>query len=415
MKKVLKSKFFKSYGYSLILLSSIIIGFIIGLIFKEKANILKPLGDLFVNLMFTIVVPLVFFTISSSIAGMQNMKRLGKIISSMFLVFISTGVVAAILILVIVKMFPPASGVNIPLNGQTQINSFNNFSQIISTFTVSDFHELLSKKNMLPLIIFSIFFGFSVNVVKEKGRAVAQFLDSMSNIFLQLVKYIMYIAPIGLMAYFASLVGEYGKELIGSYSKAMLIYYPLCFFYLLVFFPIYAYIAAGKKGVLSLKHIFAPAVSALATGSSIATIPLNIESCEEIGVPNDISNIVVPIGATTHMDGTVISSILKISFLFGVFNIPFTGLSNYITALFLSIAGGVVMSGIPGGGLIGEMLIVSTYGFPPEAFPIIATIGYLVDPPATMINASGDTVTSMLVARIVEGKNWLLKKGEKNV
>lgn len=268
---------------------------------------------------------------------------------------------------------------------------------------------------MLPLIIFTIFFGFCVNAIGESGKVISNFLSALSKTLLKMIGYIMYYAPIGLGAYFAALVGEYGKELIGSYTKAMLIYYPLCILYILIFFPIYAYISGGKEGVKSLKYVLSPAVTAIATQSSIATLPVNIEACENIGVPKDVSDIVLPIGATAHMDGTVIGTILKISFLFGVFNIPFTGISTYFTAILLSIAGGVVMSGIPGGGLIGEMLIVSIYGFPPEAFPIVATIGYLIDPPATMINAAGDTVASMLVARMVEGKNWLLKKGEKNV
>ena len=127
-------------------------------------------------------------------------------------------------------------------------------------------------------------------------------------------------------------------------------------------------------------------------------------------VPKDIREIVLPIGATMHMDGTALSSILKISFLFGIFNQNFSGIGTYITAVLISVLGGVVMSGVPGGGLIGEMLIVTIYGFPPEAFPIVATIGFLVDPPATMVNASGDAVASMMVARIVEGKDWLSKR-----
>ena len=110
------------------------------------------------------------------------------------------------------------------------------------------------------------------------------------------------------------------------------------------------------------------------------------------------------------MDWTVLSSVLKISLLFGIFQVPFTVVGTYVSALFLSIAGGVVMSGVPGWGLIGEMFIVAMYGFPAEAFPIIATIGYLVDPFATMVNASGDTIASMLVTRVVEGKDWVNKK-----
>ncbi|ACZ00645.1 dicarboxylate/amino acid:cation symporter [Streptobacillus moniliformis] len=410
-----KKSIWKSYRFSIILILSIIIGSLIGAIFGEKAMVLKPFGDLFINLMFTIVVPLVFATIASSISNMSNMKRLGKIIRSMLVVFVVTGLIASVIILFVVKMFPPADGVNIVVNEVAELKTISTGDQIVKTFTVTDFTELISRRNMLPLIIFTIFFGFCVNAIGESGKVISNFLSALSKTLLKMIGYIMYYAPIGLGAYFAALVGEYGKELIGSYTKAMLIYYPLCILYILIFFPIYAYISGGKEGVKSLKYVLSPAVTAIATQSSIATLPVNIEACENIGVPKDVSDIVLPIGATAHMDGTVIGTILKISFLFGVFNIPFTGISTYFTAILLSIAGGVVMSGIPGGGLIGEMLIVSIYGFPPEAFPIVATIGYLIDPPATMINAAGDTVASMLVARMVEGKNWLLKKGEKNV
>jgi Na+/H+-dicarboxylate symporter len=148
----------------------------------------------------------------------------------------------------------------------------------------------------------------------------------------------------------------------------------------------------------------------VATQSSIATLPVNLEATKKMGVPKDIREIVLPIGATMHMDGTCLSSILKISFMFGIFDIPFEGIGTYVSAIILSVLGGVVMSGVPGGGLIGEMLIVNMYGFPAEAFPIIATIGYLVDPPATMVNASGDAVASMMVTRLVEGKDWMKKK-----
>lgn len=217
----------------------------------------------------------------------------------------------------------------------------------------------------------------------------------------------MYYAPIGLGAYFAALVGEHGKELLGSYARAIAVYYPLCLVYMFTAFPVYGYIAAGKEGIRALKHVISPAITAVATQSSIATLPVNLEACKKIGVPKDIREIVLPIGATAHMDGTVLSTILKISFLFGIFQIPFEGMGTYLSALALSVVGGVVMSGVPGGGLIGEMLIVTMYGFPAEAFPIIATIGYLVDPFATMINASGDTMASMLVTRAVEGKDWI--------
>ena len=405
-----KKTFWENYRFSIILLGSIILGSILGGVMKDKASLFKPFGDLFINAMFTIVVPLVFVTISSSVAGMSNMKRLGNILKSLLLVFFSTGFVASIIIIIIVLIYPPAQGISLNLPPAEALKPFQTGDQIVAAITVTDFPELISRKNMLPLIIFSIVFGICTNMIGEKGKVIARGLDALSEVFLKIVGLLMYYAPIGLGAYFAALIGEHGKELLGSYARAMAVYYPLCLVYMFTAFPLYAWISGGMEGVRRLKYVVSPAVTAVATQSSIATLPVNLEACEKIGVPKDIREIILPIGATAHMDGTVLSSILKISFLFGIFQVPFEGAGTYASALLLSIAGGVVMSGVPGGGLIGEMFIVTMYGFPAEAFPIIATIGYLVDPFATMINASGDTIASMLVTRVVEGKDWLKKQ-----
>ena len=402
-----KQSIWEAYKFSILLIGAILIGSLIGIHFGEAAVKLKPLGDLFINGMFMIVVPLVFITISSSIAGMNDMNRLGKIMKNLFLIFVGTGIVAFFYVFVVVKIFPPAAGVALEMPAAEALKPFQTGDQIVKAITVTDFPELISRKNMLPLIIFSIVFGICVNMIGEKGRAIAQGLEALSEVFLKMIGLLMYYAPIGLGAYFAALVGEHGKELLGSYARAIAVYYPLCLVYMFTAFPVYAYISAGKEGIRALKHVISPAITAVATQSSIATLPVNLEACKKIGVPKDIREIVLPIGATAHMDGTVLSTISKITLLFGIFQIPFEGMGTYLSALALSVVGGVVMSGVPGGGLIGEMLIVTMYGFPAEAFPIIATIGYLVDPFATMINASGDTMASMLVTRAVEGKDWI--------
>jgi Na+/H+-dicarboxylate symporter len=400
----------RSYRFPIILLTGIIIGSIIGLVFGERAKVLAPLGDLFINMMFTAVVPLVFLSISSAVGSMMNMKRLGRILGSMFAVFIVTGAIAAVLIIVVVKAFPPAQGVNIVMEAAT-LDEISLGDALVNAFTVSDFPLLLSRSNMLPLIVFSILFGFSVSLVGGEDNKVAQALDMLNKVMMKMIGIIMLYAPIGLGAYFAALIAEYGPQLLGAYLRSMAIYYPLCIAYFFVAFFAYSYWAGGKEGSrIFFRNILSPAVTSLATCSSIATLPVNLTATEKMNVPKDIREIVLPIGATMHMDGTALSSILKIAFLFGIFGQDFSGIGTYVTAVLIAVLGGVVMSGVPGGGLIGEMLIVTIYGFPPEAFPIVATIGFLVDPPATMINASGDAVASMMVTRIVEGKNWLNQK-----
>ena len=407
-----KSTVWKSYRFPLMLLGSIILGCIVGALLGEQAGMLAPLGNVFINAMFTVVVPMVFVSIASAVGNMSNMRRLGKILGSTLVTFIVTGIIAGTIMIVAVKLFPP---VLTPFEvAAEEVGEPKTVGELIVSFlTVSDFPQLFSRSNMLPLIVASIIFGFGVSACGGSECAVGRLLNNLSDIVMKIVNILMYYAPIGLFAFFASLIGEFGPTLIGNFGRAMLLYYPLCVLYFFIAFPLYARFAGGRGAARKLfRHILKPAVTSLGTCSSIATIPANMEAAEEIGIPRDVSDIVLPLGATMHMDGSVFSAILKISFLFGFFGMPFDGIGTYVTALMVAIVSGIAMSGVAGGGFVGEMVIVSLF-FPEQmgiAFPVIATIGALVDPPATCINSSGDTVASMIVARFVEGRDWFQKK-----
>jgi Na+/H+-dicarboxylate symporter len=344
--------FLRSYGFSILLISSLLVGAFLGIVFKQDAAVLKPLGDIFLNLLFTTIVPLVFFSISSTVAGMTNVRRLGKIMSAMILVFVITGLIASLVMMISVIYYPPAAG--------------------------------------------------------ERGSAFFSFLSSGSAVMTKVIAFVMYYAPFGLCAYFAYLVGVFGPQLLGSYARAMILYYPTAILYFFIAFTVYVFMAGKNEGVRRFwRNIIPPSLIALATGSSIATIPANLQAADKTGVPKDISEFIIPIGATLHMEGSCMAAVLKIAFLFGIFNMSFSGMETILTALAIALVTGVVVSGIPGGGTIGELLIISFYGFPPEAFPIITMIGTLVDAPVTMVNAVGDNVSSIQVARILGGKNWL--------
>lgn len=409
-----KSSLWQQYKLLILLLGGIAIGSIIGVVSPSLGQTLKPVGQIFLNLMFTIVVPLVFVSIASAVGSMANMKRLGKILGSTIFSFLATGAIAGVCVLVWVNLFSPSAGTNIQM-GTSEMGEMQSVSDmIVGSLTVDDFSGLLSKDHMLPLIIFAILFGFCVSACGGDESPVGKLLANLNEVIMKFIGLIMAIAPIGLGAYFANLVAEYGPQIIGDYGRSMVVYYPLCLLYVVVFFPLYAFFAAGKLGVKRmLKYIFTPAVTAFATQSSAATLPVNKETCDKIGVPKDVSDLVLPMGCTMHMDGSVLSSITKIAFLFGVFNMSFTGASTYAMAIVVAILSAFVLSGAPGGGLVGEMLIVSMFGFPAEAFPLIATLGFLFDPAATCLNASGDTIASMMVARMVEGKDWLVKAVKK--
>ncbi len=398
----------KSYRFPLLLTGSILVGCLAGLLLGKKALLLKPLGDLFLNAMFVLVVPLVFFTVAASVAGMVSPGRLRRVMAAMMTVFLLTGILAALVMIGAVRLFPPVHGaepVLFPVQTPQQVDTATRFVQSV---TVDDFPQLLSKNHMLPLILFSILFGVVLLRRGEQTTAIINAVSTLADTMIAMVELLMYYAPIGLGAYFAALIGDFGPKLLGSYMKTVGLFYLVALVYFFFAFSAYSWLAGGKAGFRRFwRHIPATALTALATSSSTATLPVNLTAAERIGIPADIRRMVLPIGATIHMEGSCLSGVLKIAFLFSVFDIPFTGLSIWMTAVAVSVLGGIALSGVPGGGLVGEMLIVSFFGFPPESFPIIATLGFLVDPASTMLNACGDSCSAMLVARWLEGRDWL--------
>ena len=413
----------RNYAFLAIMLGSMILGSIVGwmwpqvkdandVVIDTGATVLKPLGTLFINMMFCIVVPMVFASISGSIATMKSRKRAGKIMGTTILTFIITGAIAAAIMIVIMKIIPPVLQPWSDLAAGTVEDPISIPDLIVNFFTVGDFSALLSRSAMLPLIVFAILFGFGVNLGPGPDSPVATLLTSISDAMMKVVQIVTYYAPIAFFGFFADLVATYGSQITENYVRALGVYYPLCLIYIFTAFPLFAWFGGGKGAVgLMFRNIARPAITSLGTCSSVATIPTNMEVAESSGISKDVSEIVLPLGATMHMDGSCFSCVLKIAFLFGVFGKPFDNIGDFILIILVAVLSSVGMSGVPGGGYIGEFIMCSIF-FPTQlevAYPIAITIGNLVDPPATMINSTGDYVVSFIVSRFVDGKDWLQK------
>ncbi|PTS99763.1 sodium:proton antiporter [Pedobacter sp. HMWF019] len=401
------NNFFKNYKGIIFLLIGILIGSIVGLIFGKKVEILKPIGDIFLNFLFTAVIPLVFFAISSAIAGLSSTNKLGRMMGIMSAVFLATILISASITILAVHIFPIHEHVKvIPLTETIEKKPFG--EQLTKLFTTGEFYELLSRKSMLAMIIFSVLIGFSTLHAGEKGAAFARFLHAGNEVFKNVFILIMKLGPIGLGAYFAYQVGVFGPQLFGTYARSLGLYYGVGAFYFVFIFSLYAFVAGGIKGLKRFwPNNIIPSATALGTCSSIATIPANMEGCKNIGIPDYITNVTVPLGATLHKDGSSISSIVKMAVVFAMFGKSFNSPDVILLALGMTVLVSIVEGGIPNGGYVGELLFISAYGFPPEALPPAMIIGTLVDPMATLLNATGDNVAAMLIARFTEGKNWL--------
>ncbi len=406
--EVKKINFLQSYSSILWLLGGIIIGSIFGLVFGEDVLIIKPLGDIFLNLLFTAIIPLIFFTIGSSIANLERTEKLGKLFVIMILVFLATILISGIVMICAVYLFPIHQDIAITKIPFEKIESGSAGDQIAKLLTANDFFELLSRKSMLALIIFSFLIGFATLQSGEKGNAFKSFLDSGNEVMKQLLNIIMKSAPIGLGAYFAYQVGVFGPQLLGVYAKPMAVYYAACIFYFFIFFSLYALVAGGKRAFnVFWSNNITPSLTAVGTCSSIATIPANLDAAEKMGIPAHVRNLVIPLGAPLHKDGSSMSSILKITFLFAMFGKDFTEPSTILLALGITVIVSIVEGGIPNGGYIGEILAITVYGFPMEqALPVAMILGTLVDPIATLLNANGDVICSMMVSRFSEKTKW---------
>lgn len=404
-------KIWKNYKSTIILLLSIIIGTIIGLIFKEKACVLSPLGDIFLNLMFVVIVPLIFLTITSSIIKMENPKRLGKIMITILIVFAVMSIIAALI--------GVASSYTIKLIDSKDINNLTNLlnqdaaiseevnilQKTANLLTVNDFYKILSKDNIIAILVFSIIFGFAIRKSKDKGKKVSELILSLNEVVINIVNIIMYYAPIGLGCFIATLIGSYGSVIAIGFLKTFIVYTIVCLFIYVFVYSAYVILVSGKKGLKAYwKNILSPSTTALATCSSAATIPINIKYTKEMGVPSDIAETTIPMGTSFHKDGSVVGSAFKIMFLIYLFGKNI----NILTILGVSLLSTLLITAVPiGGGTISEMFILQILGFPSSALPILSIIATIIDAPATVLNVVGDSCSSLIVARIIDGKNFL--------
>lgn len=419
MKKSSFKEILKNYKMTFILLLSIVLGAVIGMIFKEDAAVLSPLGDLFLNLLFVVIVPLIFLTITTSIAKMKQPKRLSKIIRSIVIVFVVTSLVSVFIGIgatSFTKLVDPEDGEAIleTLSEEEEVEEeeLSILDRTVQVISVNDFSKLLTKDSVIAIVIFSIMFGVAMRMAKEKADPLLDVLMSANEVVMKLIQIIMYYAPIGICCYFASLVGTFGSALAVGYAKTFIIYTVVVILFYFIMYTVYAFIAGGKKGIVVFwKNIVPPTATSLATCSSAACIPVNMDAAKRIGVSNDIAETTIPLGTSFHKDGTIIGSVFKIMFLVCLFAIDPASTPGMLEIIGIALVANLLITAVPiGGGTISEMMIITMLGYPVAALPLLTMVATIIDAPATMLNVVGDTSSSMLVSRMVDGKDWMDKK-----
>ncbi len=407
----------KNYKKTILLVLGLIIGAIVGVVAGEKAKYLAPFGDIFINLLLVIIVPLLFLTITTSIARIKQPKRLGKVLVTIFISFIVTSLIAVLVGIgttYSTKLVNPndtdAIRENLaeeePATEEEEETGFLLYAnRTVETVTVGDFSGVLTRSNIVAIIVFSILVGLAIHFVGKEAEPFLGVLEAANKVVLKFIDIIFLYAPIGLGCYFAALVGTFGNEIAVGFGKTFIVYTVVALVFYFVVYSLYAFIAGGAKGFKAFWANILPATAtAISTCSSAASIPVNTDCAKKIGVSNDIAETMIPLGTSFHKDGSVIGSVFKAMFLVYLF-----GTNPSVWAILgVSLLATLLVTAVPvGGGTISETLILTMMGFPLTALPILTIIATIIDPPATLLNVVGDTSSSMLVSRVVDGKDWM--------
>ena len=400
----MKNAFLKNYGATLLLLLGLVVGGVLGAVLGEDARALRVPGTLFLNLVFVLVVPLVFFSVSNAIVVMRRSGVMGKVLGTAMGVFLVMSVVAGLCAFGFMSVWNPFQAVlgqGRQLEGEVMVADIDLGEALVSAFTVSDFSLLLSREHLLPLILFALLFGMAVALLGPKAATVERFLAEGERVIIKMMDFIMRLAPIGIGCYFADTIGMLGGQIVGHYLEVFLVVMAVS---ALIYFILYSLYAVFCRVPLARfwKEMISPSVTAVGTCSSAACMPVNMTAARNLGVSEKIVEGVIPLGTNLHKDGSAVTSVAKILFALYFFGVPPEGLGPTVMVILLAVLGSVVVGAIPVGGMTGELLICAVLGLDPSFAATLMIIGTICDIPGTLLNASGNLVAPLLVQRLAD-------------
>lgn len=391
--------FWGKYRSTILILAGLVAGGIYGIFLPSETYIVKPVGDIFINLLFLLVVPLVFFSVSISFCRLQNSGVLGlmlkRMIAAFSLLWVSAGIIGYLGVLVV----NPIGGNIGSMSDRIIISEQKSWGDALTgALTVGDFPMLFSKFNLLPLILFSALLGIGVSLCGEKGKAFSSFLESGNEVISKTMGTLMKFAPIGLACYFADIVATVGGNLLEGYLRVFLLFCGLTLASVFILFPVFIRLSRGKGSIKPwFIHMLPPSLTAMATTSSSAAIPENIQAAKKIGIKEEISETVIPIGTNLLKSGSVTGAVIKVVFLMALCGKDYVGFEPCLMAIGFAIIAAVVTGAVAGGNITGELIICSLLGIDPKMAGLIIIIGTIIDIPCTLVNSQATVVAASFV------------------
>ena len=374
------------------------LGIVAGMIAPDMGSTFKPLGQLFINLIRMVVVPLVLCTIVAGSASVGDINKLGRVASKTLIYYFGTTAVAVVLGLVFANIFNPGEGLNIATEGlkaksATPPKMVDVFLNIIPLNPI----DAMGKGNMLQVIFFAMLFGFGLSAVGERGKTVYAFFDGAAETMIKVTNMVMIYAPVGVFGLIAFTVSKHGADVLLPLIKVIGVMYIACLVHVLV-----CYLPLVRVSGITIGHFFkllsAPLMIAFTTCSSAAALATNLIQCQKLGASKPVASFSLPLGNTINMDGTAVYMGVVAIFVAEIYGIPMP-FDKQFQVLATGILASIGSVGVPGAGLIMSTIVFTQVGIPLEGIAIIAGIDRVMDMARTTMNVLGDATGAIVVSK----------------
>lgn len=388
---------FKLFEWVLI---GFVVGILVGAVWGPGAVALKPIGDLFIRLLKMLIIPLVFSTLVLGTSKIAGTGKMGRVAGKTIVYYIITSAIAVVIGLVIANVIRPGAGMHLDLAGAeikkvTPPSLADTLLNLVPTNPIG----AMAQGQVLPVIVFSLFFGYAITVAGKAGEGIRGFFEGFAEAMYKMTFWIMSFAPFGVFALMATAIGTHGLRILIPYAWLIFAVYLGIFIHMmLVYTPVLTLI--GKMGLRKFYGGFkTPMVFAWSTCSSSATLPISMEAAREnLGVSTSISSFVQPLGATINMDGTALYQGICALFVAQAFGIAL-GVGQQIMIVLTAVLASIGTAGVPGAGLIMLTMVLMQVGLPVEAIALIAGVDRILDMARTMCNVTGDATAAVWVAK----------------
>lgn len=396
----------KKVSSSTLILIAMILGIVVGFFMGEKGAVFAPLGDIFILLIKMVIIPLIFFSIISGAAALGQTKSAGKVGIVTIIYYMGTSAVSVVLGLLAGTLFQPGKGVKLPESLMTDASKYAENAEIAGFWETAmgiipenPFASLVSG-NILEILFFALFFGIALSVMpREKQKPLLELLDIINEGMIWMIRKILIIAPIGVFGLMVNSIALFGMDIMVLVLVLFAVFTGTLALIHFVMIPALAMVFGGMNPLKFLSGMKETQILAFASASSMATLPVNKEECEALGVKKEVTSFVLPLGATINMNGNAMLYALTAVFFAQMFGIEL-GMGQYVAIVLTSVLGAIGTAGVPGPALLVVAVLVAA-GIPLAGLPLIFGVDRLFDMMRTSTNVLGDASCAVIVNRIL--------------